>query len=254
MDNRFKPIGGMFQGVRGSTDIGGSPKSAAKLVKLNQDGVVDNSCLPGGVRKAASVAEDLEKETADRIEGDLDLGTRLDSHESTSYGKFTDIYGKISDLSIGLSRLDERQASDTSRIDGEITSLKESVSSIKTASDRYAESISGLESDMETAKSDILSSSMDIQSLNSRVDADDDIISKIQMDMVSMSADTRQLASEVASWSNSLITLSNKVNAIETNFDAFRSDTLDRFESMQSEIDELRVMVKQIYDRLFPGN
>jgi len=59
MDKRYKPIGGMFQGVRGSTVKGGGG-NASKLLKLDANGYIDISCLTDDLDAVVSGFRELK--------------------------------------------------------------------------------------------------------------------------------------------------------------------------------------------------
>lgn len=119
MSEHYKPIGGMFPGVRGSTKTGGTDESANKLVILNDEGLLDSSMFPDDIKEAGSVVEDLEEEVRNRIQGDEDLASAVEAEATSRRNGDVNLDAKISSVersaNAAISNLDSR-LSETSQM------------------------------------------------------------------------------------------------------------------------------------------
>lgn len=112
MSDHYKPIGGMFPGVRGSTKTGGTDEFANKLVMLNDEGLLDSSMFPDDVKKAGSVVEDLEEEVSSRIQGDEELAAAVEAEATSRRNGDVNLDARISGVersaNAAISNLDSR--------------------------------------------------------------------------------------------------------------------------------------------------
>ena len=101
-DKRYKPIGGMFQGVRGSTTTSSGSSDKGMLVKLNDEGKVDPSCLvdPESMTEGLRLLSERLNEIALRVSSFQTKVNNLNSSISTVRQDFsaadTSLNNKIS--------------------------------------------------------------------------------------------------------------------------------------------------------------
>lgn len=112
MSEHYKPIGGMFPGVRGSTKVGGTEESASKLVILNDEGLLDSSMFPDDVKEAGSVVGELEQEVRNRVQGDEKLASAVEAEATSRRNGDVNLDARISSVdrsaSTAISDLDAR--------------------------------------------------------------------------------------------------------------------------------------------------
>ena len=137
-DNRFTPIGGMFSGVRGVTVNGGASEYRDKLVRLNENGVIDMSCLDGAIQDMLeNMTSDLFARVSQQLEAlttrDLQLGDSIASisRELTKLKEYVDSNDTSirTDVTTELSALRSHVDSNDTNIRNSITELKEYVDS-----------------------------------------------------------------------------------------------------------------------------
>lgn len=84
-DKRFKPIGGMFPGVRGSTMASSGSSDKGMLVRLNDEGKVDSSCLvdPESMTEGLKILSERLNEVAAQVSSFQTKVNNLNSSIST---------------------------------------------------------------------------------------------------------------------------------------------------------------------------
>lgn len=250
-DQRFKPIGGMFQGVRGSTATGGEGKFAGKLVMLNGDGLVDESCFPEDVRQAATVAEDLAEETRQRREEDDVIRSQYDSRLSgvdTALGRIgsdvasirEDVSGLEADLGRTAQELSEvatNFAEFSEKTEGDISALEERVSSAEATLNTAMHDISDLALGLQNADEDLENHAREIDELKSNSGV--------------VATQLANLLEQLTSYANSIAAVTTGFEAIKAQFDELRDSTDSRFETVGQQINDLNVKVDAIYKQIF---
>jgi len=252
MDNRFKPIGGMFQGVRGSTVEGGSAKHASKLVKLNGSGLVDVSCLPEGVKEASKLAADLEAEISARKEGDIDLSLRQETYESAVAAKFDQVDAGLLDNAHDIGCLSEKQSDDMSSVNGRFDSVESRVSNVEDQSDRNSDDISALGNRVSGDETRVQSLEGSVASLDGRMDTAESEISQLRRVSDSIASDISTVMTQVSTWVNGLNDLTRDMAGVKSELAAFEESTRGQFDTVTMAINDLNQRISDLYKRLFP--
>jgi len=259
-DARFKPIGGMFQGVRGSTDVGGAKKYAGKLVKLNSEGIVDETCLPPDVARAADLSHRLDVEIEERTEGDLALSGRITDLGRVVDSNYDGLSASIGDTAARLQALDEREAGDIASVTGEIDGVKTRMDAAERGIQDNAHSIS----DINNAISDLVDAETSLRAriaaLETSVNGDDthkglvEKVSDLNLAYNRLDAAVTTLNGELASWATNLSNLLQEVQNMKQDMDAYKDSTDTHLGEIDDEISSINAKIEEIYNRLVPPN
>lgn len=250
MDKRFKPIGGMFQGVRGSTSTGGAQKYADKLVKLNKLGIVDDSCLSEDIRAAGSLSEDLQNEAAERRDADASLGERLGELENAHHEAVDDLEAKTSELKDGLDALDARESGDKAEIDSSVHDLSLRTSSVENEVSECKNDISDAENEITRLNSSVLDVSSRTTSLSRQVESSSGEILRLQGQLSDIATLLNTISEQMLSWASNLVTLSTDLASLKNDFENFKNTSEQKFDTVDEEISTLETKVDAIYDRI----
>lgn len=256
MDKRFKPIGGMFQGVRGSTSVGGSAKYAGKLLKLDANGKVDDSVLSESVRQASSVAEDLEEEKRVRAAADTALSERQEGYETASAARLSELATLLAAVQNAVDALAGKEAGDIAGANADISALQNRATALENASTTQAGQISTLQAASTALDNALTALRSRVAALELSVNGDASHSGLIQavadLNAVynTLNAAVTTLNGQMTEWVNAMTTLRAELTGVETDLSSYKESTDIRLQGIDSAISSLNDKVDEIYDRL----
>lgn len=257
MDKRFKPIGGMFQGVRGSTSVGGSVKYAGKLLKLDKNGKIDDSCLSESVQEASHVAEELEEEKRVRAEADTSISERQEQYETSTDGRISALDSAIAAVEDSVSNLDNKEADDVSGIQADISVLENRTTAVEQASQTHAGQIAVLQTAVSGIDGAVTAIGGRVSALERSVNGDGTPnsglladVSKLNSSFSELNASIMTLSANLDTWVNALTVLQSDITDVKSDLSSYKSSTNTRLQEIDSAISSLDSKVDEIYDRL----
>ena len=245
---RFKPIGGMFQGVRGSTAVSSGENDAKKLVMLDENGEIDDSCLNPGLREAGSLRTDLDNEVFDRRQGDNELLHGLEDLDQKIDERTVSLGNLIATLS-GTVDANKREADDglsaaNSRIDdnsGDISSQGDAISSmtgdiaaIRADLEDQAREISNLRNEVSEETSRVDGAEREILTMSESLERNNRLLESVSASLASvgntlLDITTRLVTDEQAikTVQEYVVTKMNAIQAVQQTFDDRLSEIED---------------------------
>ena len=234
MSDHYKPIGGMFPGVRGSTKIGGTDESANKLVILNDEGLLDSSMFPDDIKEAGSVVEDLEEEVRNRIQGDeelasaveaeatsrrngdVNLDARISSVERAANARIDTVDGKVDELSATVGGSDSGIIKDIADIKSDVSSVESEVSSLETTvgdqNGGLVKEVAGLSVDLSSVESRITDAEAAIDEIESGSSGQSERIAALQSQILVLNSTVGTLQTVIGDLTEQIRTLGNSVS------------------------------------------
>lgn len=259
MDKRFKPIGGMFQGVRGSTSVGGSAKYAGKLLKLDANGKVDDSVLSESVRQASSVAEDLEEEKRVRAAADTALSERQEGYETASAARLSELTTLLAAVQDAVDALAGKEAGDIAGVNADVSALQNRATALENASTTQAGQISTLQAASTALDNALTALRSRVAAIELSVNGDDahsgliQDVSSLSRQITDLNTVYSTLTAQMTEWVNAMMTLRAELTSVETDLSSYKESTDVRLQGVDSAISSLNDKVDEIYDRLVNG-
>lgn len=259
MDKRFKPIGGMFQGVRGSTSVGGSAKYAGKLLKLDANGKVDDSVLSESVRQASSVAEDLEEEKRVRAAADTALSERQEGYETASAARLSELATLLAAVQNAVDALAGKEAGDIAGVNADVSALQNRATSLENASSTQAGQISTLQAASTALDNALTALRSRVAALELSVNGDAShsgliqAVAELNAVYNTLNAAVTTLNGQMTEWVNAMTTLRAELTSVETDLSSYKESTDIRLQGIDSSISSLNDKVDEIYERLVNG-
>lgn len=256
MDKRFKPIGGMFQGVRGSTTKGGSAKYAGKLLKLDADGKVDDSVLSDSVRQASSVAEDLEEEKRVRAAADTALSERQESYETASAARLSELATLLAAVQDAIDVLAGKEDGDIAGVNADIGAIQHRTTALENASTTQAGQISTLQAASTALDNALTALRSRVAALELSVNGDAShsgliqAVAELNAVYNTLNAAVTTLNGQMTEWVNAMTTLRAELTGVETDLSSYKESTDIRLQGIDSSMASLSAKVDEIYDRL----
>lgn len=250
MDNRFKPIGGMFQGVRGSVAKSTGADDAKKLLILNDDGKVDLSALYDNIKNAGELSNRLNDEIDARTLQDNIHTTEIESIKDRMSNALTSIDGNFNVLSTKIDSNQESAEEKFLNIDAVLDNVGSSITSINTE-------ISSIKSDLSSATSSIselsdrlTNTNIEVETLKGNIDSTNNNVEDLTEKVEKLQNDVNNQATSLATVSGELAGIVNRLVTLENNISVLESDSNSKFSSITSSIGSLQSKVEEIYDRI----
>jgi chromosome segregation ATPase len=251
-DSRFKPIGGMFQGVRGSTSVGGNKIYKGQLVKLDARGLIDSSCLDAEFTDIAEkLAGLIEEVNTIKIADIQDLNSRMSDVENSIQQETDNRNNAIAELGAELRAKNESQ-------DVIITESKARIDTLESEALRFQENISQNARDIESLKSLTLGHTSEINSLSSKLTTVVDTyipgistnVDTLSNNLQLLSAETTRLSSDLTLYHDDLNKYITQLTELKSNYDTTTSNNNATFETINQRLTALEARVNDILDRL----
>jgi len=250
MDGHFKPIGGMFQGVRGSTAVSSGPADAKKLVMLDGNGKIDFSCLDDDLRDAKGVSERLDEEIQERREADLELKNGLSSLSDTVD---EDRRQSSERDDILQNQIDSNHESETSSIaalaeslsdtNASLSEARSDISSLGTGLESATEAIGSLNDGMSSIRSDIVG-------IKSDIDGMETTLSQVSSDLDRNNLLLDDVKTTLARTSVSLLDLTTRLVTDEQAIKTLQEYVVVKFNSAETRLDIVEQDIQTIKDVL----
>lgn len=262
MSEHYKPIGGMFPGVRGSTKTGGTDESANKLVILNDEGLLDSSMFPDDIKEAGSVVENLEEEVRNRVQGDeelasaveaeatsrrngdVDLDARISSVERAANARIDTVDGRVDELSATVGGSDSGIIKDIADIKSDISSVESEVSSIETT-------VGDQNSGLVKAADDL---SRGLAAIDDRVTAAESDIADLKSGSSGQSEQIASIESSVRELNSAIMMVQTSITSLSQQVSDLRNNTSQQFNMIAAQISDLDRRVTNLEEQIPPSN
>lgn len=239
MSDHYKPIGGMFPGVRGSTKTGGTGESANKLVMLNGAGLLDDSMFSDSIKNAERLEGDLEDERRSRTYEDAKLLSYISNEASSRQNSDINLAGEISrverDASTRMDSIEESIETLSSTVGDEESGLVKDVASLNTAMSETESEIGSIKANIGDDSSGIVKRIDDLESATSsvafRVDSAERDIDQLEDDLSSASSSLTAVQNQLLTMSQLITNLGNDITTLiqRTNSLDSRVSRLERY-------------------------